>query len=79
MSYSYGPTVVFPAFSMGEPFGISGYDAKENYGAFQGMHAVKVCVPMQCRSVLKSHGIGYEMLTSHLQLAGDLLCVRGEQ
>jgi hypothetical protein len=40
MSYSYGPTVVYPvsAFSMGEPFG---FEAKENYAALnQGMHAV---------------------------------------
>lgn len=79
MSYSYGPTVIFPAFSMGEPFGISGYDAKENYGAFQGMHAVKVCVPLWCRSALRTRGIGSEMLTISLYLAGDLLCVRGEQ
>jgi hypothetical protein len=44
MSYSYGPTVVFPvsAFSMGEPFG---FEAKENYAALQqGMHAVPVKV-----------------------------------
>jgi hypothetical protein len=64
---------------MGEPFGISGYDAKENYGAFQGMHAVKVCVPMRRRSALKTHGMFLGILTSQLQLAGDLLCVRGGQ
>lgn len=41
MSYGYGPTVVYPAFSMAEPFG-SGFDvAKENFAALQqGMHAV---------------------------------------
>jgi hypothetical protein len=46
MSYSYGPTVVYPAFTMGEPFGSSSYDAKENYAALQGMHlsSVKVCL-----------------------------------
>lgn len=46
MSYSYGPTVVYPSFNMGETFvGGAGYDAaKENSGYAAGFRtANKVC------------------------------------
>jgi hypothetical protein len=59
MSYSYGPTMVYPvsAFSIGEPFG---FEAKENYAALQqGMHAVPAKVS---HTVPSRHARGPEML-----------------
>lgn len=75
MSYSYGPTVVYPSFSMGEPFG-SGYDAKENCAALQGMHAVpvKVCYKGPGAPESRQNGFLYSRLV--VQSAGGLCCVR---
>lgn len=82
MSYSYGPTVVYPvtAFSMGEPFG---YEAKENFAALQqGLHAmpVKVRLVGSLRPVnAATEPSACQVLTFGLCTAGHLRCVRGGQ
>lgn len=79
MSYSYGPTVVYPisAFSMGEPFSM-GFEAKENYG-HQGMHAVPAKVLPGAARGLEWDPHMLRGLTGWFDAAGVLRCVRGGQ
>lgn len=79
MSYSYGPTVVYPvsAFSMGEPFG---FEAKENYsGLTQAMHAVPAKVRPGAARGLEWDPNTLRGLTGSFAAAGVLRCVRGGQ